>query len=121
MPKESAHQTQWYSNGLILDDLVNANRFPDWITIAAFYKALHSIERLLARHKEHPKSHAERRKILSQTKYQTLLTAQIVTDYFDMYNASLDARYECIIPTTTDVNDQLARLARIDAKVASIP
>jgi len=121
MPKQMDHQTQWYSNGLILKDLVSANRFPDWITTVAFYRALHSIERFLARHKEHPQNHTERRKILTQPKYEALLSLQIVADYFDMYNASLDARYECIIPTPAEVADQLARLARIDAKVASLP
>jgi len=121
MPKEMHHQTQWFSNGLILADLVNQNRFPDWITTVAFYTALHSIERILARHKEHPNTHSDRKKVLSQTKYVNLFSPQTVVDYFDMYNASLDARYNCIIPTPADIQEQLDRLARINAKVASIP
>lgn len=119
MPPEIRHQVQWYANKGILKHLVEQNKYPDWIATVAFYTALHSIERFLARHKEHPKSHTERDKVLA--KYMPLLGAQIVADYEDLKNTSRAARYNFFVPTDADIQDILERLARIDAKVASTP
>jgi len=119
MPKEIRHQTQWYSNHTILTDLKTQSRFPDWILTIAFYTALHRIEQFLARRNEHPRDHRERKAVL--TKYINIIGRDTVVDYLDMYNASLDARYECIIPTSTELQEQLDRLARIDAKIAATP
>ncbi len=121
MPKKIRHQTQWFSNKNILAELVSDNRYPDWIAIVAFYTALHRIEQVLAQHNEHPKGHSDRRRILSQTKFENLLSEQVILDYFDMYDVSRSARYYCQVPSPKDVQEQLDRLARIDAKVASIP
>ncbi len=116
MPSLQEHRTQWDINHSILKELKAQNRYPDWAATVAFYTALHSLERFFARHHQHPDNHDERKTILRTYKMQ--LGLQFLRDYLDMYNLSITARYECEQPTSKDIQEQLERLARIDAKMA---
>jgi hypothetical protein len=118
MPSRNDHETQWNSNHQLLAQLERQNYFSDWIVTVAFYTALHSLERFLALRNKHPHDHLDRKNILLI--YAPQLGQQILRDYLDMYNMSIAARYECISPTLTDVQDHRARLARIDAKVGPL-
>jgi hypothetical protein len=102
----------------MLSHLRARNEYPAWIATVAFYTALHSLERFLARRNRHPHDHTDRKNILWS--YEPQLSRQILYDYLDMYDLSISARYDCISPTTKDIQDQLNRLARIDARVGPL-
>jgi hypothetical protein len=118
MPARNDHETQWDSNHRLLVQLERQNAFPDWVVTVAFYAALHSLERFLALRNKHPTDHLDRKNLLLS--YEPQLSHQILRDYLDMYSMSIAARYECISPALADVQEQRARLARIDAKVGPL-
>ena len=118
MPTQSDHETQWYLNHQLLAQLERQNRFYDWMITVAFYTALHSLERYLARRNKHPHDHLDRKNTLLV--YAPQLGQQTLRDYLDMYSMSIAARYECASPTQADVQEQRARLARIDATVGPL-
>lgn len=118
MPAQYLHETQWDSNHRLLELLHRRNIYPDWIVAIAFYTALHSLERYFARRNQHPNDHIDRKAILLS--FESQLSRQVIRDYLDMYNQSVIARYECVLPSSKDVRDQMSRLARIDAVVGPL-
>lgn len=68
-------------------------RFPDWEITALFYSALHYVDAFLSTQGIHPRSHDSRiRSIRSFTNSWE--------DFRDLYNLSLDARYNTVSFTT---------------------
>jgi hypothetical protein len=61
-------------------DAVDENAFPEWITIALFYEALHLIEMMLAAKGRHATSHNERHHVL-KTEFP-----EILRPYKPIYN-----------------------------------
>jgi len=65
------------------------NKFSDWVTTVAFYRALHLVDAVLARDKKEVYTHGDRARILRGTsRYQ-----KIYQHYRPLYVASLVARY----------------------------
>jgi hypothetical protein len=85
MPRE--HQQKAESHLRFLESI--ADDFPDWLATVAFYAAVELIEELLAARGHHSQSHFERKSALKQH----FPNRELNHAYFDLYNASLDARY----------------------------
>jgi hypothetical protein len=94
MPNELDHIKAANHNQEVIEALLpRLNDFADWITIIAFYKALHIVEAVFATGKEpsmrHGIDHNMRAQILKTTnKYK-----HIWANYRPLYNASMVARY----------------------------
>lgn len=99
--------------GQITDD------FPDWMATVAFYTAIEFVEKLLAKHGHHSTDHFSRKTALKRYYPDRQLNAA----YYELYNASLDARYlpQSKCPSAKDVRDILIgkRLKHISQYVAS--
>ncbi|HEV3004407.1 MAG TPA: hypothetical protein VGX78_08085 [Pirellulales bacterium] len=82
-----------------------SDAFPEWLATVAFYAAVELIEKLLARHGHHSQSHFERKSALKRH----FPSAALNRAYFDLYNASLDARYLSVeqCPDVKDVREVL--------------
>lgn len=95
------------------------DEFLDWMVIVAFYAAVELIEKLLARHGHHSRDHFDRRTALKR--YHP--NRQLNRAYADLYNASLDARYQPLseCPSAKDVRETLIgkRMQHISQYVAA--
>ncbi len=93
--------------------------YPDWLATVAFYAAVELIEKLLARHGHHSQSHFDRKTALKRH----FPNAALNRAYYDLYGASLDARYLSVeqCPDVKDVREILIakRLEHIRQYVAS--
>jgi hypothetical protein len=118
MPSQLEHTRQWQSNHSLLAQVMTQIEYPDWVITLAFYTALHSTERFLARQKVHPQSHSIRDVEIQQFAVQ--LTRPVLRAYAGMKNASRNARYNCPRLTAVDVQQQLQRLALIDRHIAQL-
>ena len=65
------------------------NRFPDWEITVLFYSALHYADAFLATQDIHPRSHDSRIRSI-----RSLIS--VWEDYRDLYQLSLDARYNAV-------------------------
>lgn len=95
------------------------DEFPEWLATVAFYAAVELIEKLLADRGVHSKSHFERKSALRTHFPDRALNRA----YGDLYNASLDARYESVdrSPTLQEVREVLIqrRLHHVATYVSS--
>jgi hypothetical protein len=92
MPSETEHLVVASRNQELINHLIpHIDRFAEWITVIAFYKALHIVEAVFYRtHREkHGRNHESREQMLKTTKrYQ-----QIYRHYRPLWAASTVARY----------------------------
>ena len=68
-------------------------RYAEWETVALFYSALHYVDAFLATLGEHPRNHRIR---IARVNSATALQHE----YQDLFDASMEARYEALTPTT---------------------
>ncbi len=118
MPTESDYRDQWRENHRLLAHLDAQRIHPDWTVTVAFYTALHSIQRFLARKGETVNTHRQRERAMFR--YQQDLTRSILRQYSDMENLSRDARYDCYDPLPAEVQDQIRKLRVIDSHIATL-
>src|SRR5436189_3244283 len=86
MPKPKQHQEKADNNRAFLDSISTTGP-PDWMAIAAFYTAVHLVEKLRAYRGEHSKNHEERSAAVRKH------WRAIQTEYHELFNNSLVARY----------------------------
>lgn len=88
MPKASEHKTKAEHNRQFLDG-ISRDGFPDWVAVAAFYTAVHLVERVRAASGDgHSEGHDERMAYVGQAH------GEIHTAYHILQNASMLARYQ---------------------------
>ena len=88
MPSADQHRRKAESNRRFLDS-ISVDDHPDWVVVAAFYCAVHWVERLRAAAGDgHSTSHGER------LAYVQARHLKIHTAYHILQNASMLARYE---------------------------
>jgi hypothetical protein len=87
MPSADQHRIKAESNRRFLDT-ISLDDFPDWVVVAAFYTAVHLVERLRAAGHGDSTSHEDRLAYV-QAELPTIHTADHV-----LLNASLLARYQ---------------------------
>ncbi|MBN2211949.1 MAG: hypothetical protein JW709_11185 [Sedimentisphaerales bacterium] len=90
MPSESDHINLALRNQQALDTLI-AHEQPhsEWITTIAFYKALHLVEAVFARNKQHSHNHEHRENHLKRDRRWS----HIWKHYRPLWAASMIARY----------------------------
>ena len=86
MPKPKQHQEKASSSRAFLDS-ISTDAPPDWIATVAFYTAVHLVEKLRAYRGEHSENHEDRNSAVRRD-YRA-----IQTEYHELYNHSLVARY----------------------------
>jgi hypothetical protein len=92
MPSESAHLTLARHNQELIDHLLREpDRFPDWVTTVAFYRALHLIEAVFANDPaiKHGGDHGKRQEYLKRDRKY----AKIYKAYHPLWTAGVVARY----------------------------
>ena len=87
MASEKAHKEKARHNQAFLDKI--GDEFADWLVIVAFYKAVHVVEMLRALQGRHSRGHHQRNRYL-QTEYPLMWT-----EFFPLWNFSVQARYDC--------------------------
>ncbi len=102
MPSESAHVAQAEKNERFYNAITSQdafNDYPDWAVVALFYSALHYVDSYLGHllrtadpDRAHPKGHRARHTVVSQLPQ----LAPVAPNYLELYNRSIDARYELI-------------------------
>ena len=109
MPNSHQHRDKAQHNRAFLNT-ISVNTYPDWATVAAFYTAVHLVERLRTKlpnaAEQHSTDHHDRLQFV-QTHHRA-----IHTEYHELFNAALIARYQTIHSfrtqfTNTDVQDIL--------------
>jgi hypothetical protein len=61
--------------------------YPDWVSVVAFYSALHYVDALLAIHNLHRNHHEERNRDVSLT------MQEIQNEYLNLYDLGRNSRY----------------------------
>jgi hypothetical protein len=88
MPSQDQHRRKAESNRKFLES-ISLDDYPDWVVVAAFYTAVHLIERLRALAGEgHSAGHQDRLAYVQERH------PKIHTAYHVLQNASMLARYE---------------------------
>ncbi|MBY0456455.1 MAG: hypothetical protein K2V38_03900 [Gemmataceae bacterium] len=88
MPKASEHKTKAAHNRRFLDG-IDRDGFPDWAAVAAFYTAVHLVERVRAASGDgHSEGHDDRLSYVANNH------GEIHTAYHILQNASMLARYQ---------------------------
>lgn len=117
MGTHAEHQAKAESHLRFLAQI--SDDFPDWMATVAFYTAVELVEKLLAKHGHHSTDHFDRKTSLK--KYYP--NRQLNQAYYDLYNASLDARYlpQSKCPSANEVREILIdrRLRHISQYVTS--
>jgi hypothetical protein len=82
------------------------DRYPDWVSVVAFYSALHYVEAIFATHGLHYEHHEDRNRQVS------LLLQEIENEYLNLYDLGRNSRYGSIgdIPS----EDEARQAANID-------
>lgn len=95
---EKANRNKSITINHLLDIVDN---FPDWVSIAAFYSALHFVEALFATHGMHFDHHEERHTHVSD------LMPDISSMYLRLYDLGFSSRYLSVrqIPNPSDARD----------------
>jgi hypothetical protein len=91
VPDVNEHRAKAVRNRAFLGTIAEAV-YPEWTVVAAFYAALHSVERLAASESYHPPNHAAR---INYIRYHARHRA-ILRPYLALYFAGMVARYESI-------------------------
>lgn len=122
MPSADQHRNKAERNRQFLNS-ISLTDYPEWVVVAAFYTAVHLVERL--RHLAgdgHSTSHEDRLEYV-----QHHLPDAIHTDYHILQNVSMLARYQSTADffaqfQPADVAEQLVnnRLARIEQHVQTV-
>jgi hypothetical protein len=114
MPKAGEHKAKADHNRRFLET-VAVGDFPDWVTVAAFYTAVHLVERVRAASGEgHSQSHDER------LSYVANVHAPIHTAYHILQNASMLARYQSRGDFFQQFQPEDVRARLVDEFLASI-
>ena len=88
MPSADQHRHKAERNKKFLDT-ISREEFPEWVVVAAFYTAVHLVERLrAAAHEGHSESHQDRLDYVWE-RHRTIYPA-----YKILQNASMLARYQ---------------------------
>lgn len=90
MPTAEQHQAKCAANRTFLTAFSHDSH-PDWAAVAAFYTAVHAVERLReTEQQQHSRNHHDRKKYI-QKKHP-----QILSQYNTLLDISLYARYDSI-------------------------
>ena len=92
MPSKQSHIQAAKSNQITIDYLLKDDAHLAWAVTVAFYKALHTVEALLANGQE-PVEHTDDHKIRNRLLKSNRRYAQIWKMYRPLFEASLIARY----------------------------
>lgn len=90
--------------------------FPDWVSVVAFYSALHYVEAYLAMMGIHRIHHEERNRDVS------MLMQDIENEYLNLYDLSRNSRYQSIgdMPSVAEARESVnSDLTRIEDFVRS--
>lgn len=125
MPNSRQHQEKAEHNRSFLDS-IDIEQYPDWAAVAAFYTAVHLVERLRTRLSsgpggQHSTDHQDRLAFVQRHH------RRIHQPYHELFNASTLARYETLHSfntqiTADDVRDTLVNqdLVAIETYVAGV-
>lgn len=104
-----AEQNKKFLSGYLLGIL---DKCPDWVSIVAFYSALHFIEAFLKRnHGKDFERHEDRHLFMSQ------FVPEIFSAYYRLYDLGFSARYKSIKDApTTDEADSVVRFDLADVE-----
>lgn len=81
---QKAERNQRFVTETLMSFLHN---YPDWVSVVAFYSALHYVEAILATYNLHFEHHVERNRQVS------LLLQDIESEYLNLYDLARNARY----------------------------
>jgi len=94
MPEARSHIKQANRNKQAIDHLLTAQpSLPEWVTTAAFYKAVHLVEAAFASDPDAPHSHTCEHGSRNATLCGARSYKNICKHYLHLYRASLIARY----------------------------
>lgn len=98
MPNSQQHKDKALHNRAFLNS-IDVNKYPDWAAVAAFYTAVHLVERLRTRlpnpSQQHSTDHIDRLQFVQSSH------RPIHTDYHQLFNAALIARYQTVYSFNT--------------------
>jgi hypothetical protein len=111
MPNSQQHRDKANHNRAALNSL-DLGVCPDWVAVVAFYTAVHLVERLRTRQ---PKS-SDQHSVDHQDRLQFVQShhRSILTDYRELFNASLIARYETLNSFTIKYSQSDVRNVLVD-------
>ena len=107
MASEQAHLLKAEQTRRFLETL--GDEFPDWLVIAAFYRAVHLVEALYSRHNVHSTKHNERNRRL-KTEFP-----EIWVEFKPLYDVSRFVRY-----SERSVSAREARGELIEKRLAAV-
>src|SRR5687767_12154395 len=110
MATEKEHLRQAEHNQQLLD-VIDSNRFPDWATTVAFYKAVHLVQAMFQMTGDSCGSHVMRNGVL-RAKFP-----EVWKMYQPLYSFSRLARYWCMKVKPDHVGYILRRLAKLESAV----
>jgi hypothetical protein len=121
MPSADQHRNKAERNRRFLDS-ISCDDYPEWVVVAAFYTAVHLVERVRAANGDGDStSHEDRLDYVQHS-----LPADIHTAYHILLNVSMLARYQSMADfyrqfqaedvTTEIVGNRLARIERFTAE-----
>lgn len=87
---------------IVVNHLISlVDKFPDWVSIGAFYSALHFVEALFAIHSKHFENHEERHTNVS------VLMPDISSKYLRLYDLGFNSRYLSVaqMPNSSEARD----------------
>jgi hypothetical protein len=89
-PSQEDHIAKERHNAEVEATLSANGNFSDWSATVLFYRALHLVDAYFAERASHPQNHHQRILLVNQ------LLPEVASDYADLYDVSIDARYEAI-------------------------
>jgi hypothetical protein len=110
MATDKEHQRQAAHNQELLD-VLDRQRFPDWATTIAFYKAVHLVQAFFHVTGDSCGSHTARNGIL-KSKYP-----EIWRHYHPLYSFSRLARYWCLKVKPDHVEYVIRRLNKLEREI----
>jgi len=112
MPTTNQHLRKVDFNRRFLNGIPGT--FPDWLVTVRFYIAVHTVDAYLAtKGVERVRDHRKRRWWLGDEK----LLRRVETDYRQLEDLSVDARYGAHHSSSSDVSDANSYLARIENEI----
>lgn len=117
MPNSQQHRDKAQHNRAFLNTIA-VSTYPDWATVAAFYTAVHFVERLRTKMpnpaQQHSTDHHDRLQFV-QVHHRA-----IHTEYHELFNAGLIARYQTIHSFRTQFSNADVQDILIDQYLVAI-
>jgi hypothetical protein len=117
MPNSKQHQDKAQHNRTFLNSL-DLHQYADWASVAAFYTAVHLVERLRTHLRDpadqHSIDHGDRLRFVQRSH------RGIHTPFHELYNAALVARYQTINSFNTQFSDADVKSILVDTYLVEV-